>query len=64
MVDEERWCIDIITQISAIQAAIDKVAIGLLDDHARTCVMPTEGEKLEERTDELMAAVARLMRRR
>lgn len=64
MVDEDRWCIDIITQISAIQAAIDKVALGLLDDHARTCVMPTEGEELEDRTDELMAAMARLMRRR
>ncbi len=64
MVDEDRWCIDIITQISAIQAAIDKVALGLLDDHARTCVMPAEGEELEDRTDELMAAMARLMRRR
>jgi len=63
MVDDDRYCIDILTQISAVQAAIDKVALGLLDDHARTCVLPTEGEELTDRTDELMAAVGRLMRR-
>jgi DNA-binding FrmR family transcriptional regulator len=33
MVDEDRYCIDVLTQISAIQAALDKVALGLLDDH-------------------------------
>ncbi|MGH6915039.1 MAG: metal-sensitive transcriptional regulator, partial [Geminicoccales bacterium] len=63
MVDDDRYCIDILTQISAIQAALDKVALGLLDDHARTCVLPTEGKALGDRTDELMAAVGRLMRR-
>ena len=63
MVDDDRYCIDILTQISAIQAALDKVALGLLDDHARTCVLPTEGQQLTDRTDELMAAVGRLMRR-
>ena len=63
MVDDDRYCIDILTQISAIQAALDKVALGLLDGHARTCVLPTEGEQLTDRTDELMAAVGRLMRR-
>ncbi|HEV2753698.1 MAG TPA: metal-sensitive transcriptional regulator, partial [Solirubrobacteraceae bacterium] len=35
MVDEDRYCIDVLTQISAVQAALDKVALGLLDDHAR-----------------------------
>src|SRR5215207_9297835 len=34
MVDDDRYCIDVITQISAIQAALDKVALGLLDEHA------------------------------
>jgi DNA-binding FrmR family transcriptional regulator len=63
MVDEDRYCIDVLTQISAVQAALDKVALGLLDEHARHCVMPTEGEQQAERTDELMAAVGRLMRR-
>ena len=63
MVDEDRYCIDVLTQISAVQAALDKVALGLLDEHARHCVMPTGGEQQAERTDELMAAVGRLMRR-
>ena len=35
MVDEDRYCIDVLTQISAAQAALDKVALGLLDDHAK-----------------------------
>src|SRR5260221_5387436 len=63
MVGEDRYCIDVLTQISAIQAALDKVALGLLDGHARTCVVGAETELQEERTAELMAAVGRLMRR-
>jgi DNA-binding FrmR family transcriptional regulator len=63
MVAEERYCIDVLTQIAAVQAALDKVALGLMDDHARHCVISGPGELKEERTEELMAAVARLMRR-
>jgi DNA-binding FrmR family transcriptional regulator len=64
MVDDERYCIDILTQISAIQAALDKVALGLLDDHAKHCVVGAgDAASREQRTDEMMAAVGRLMRR-
>jgi DNA-binding FrmR family transcriptional regulator len=63
MVDDDRYCIDVLTQIGAVQAALDKVALGVLDDHARTCVIAAEGELRDERTAELMAAVGRLMRR-
>jgi DNA-binding FrmR family transcriptional regulator len=63
MVGDDRYCIDILTQISAIQAALDKVALGLLDGHARTCVVGAEGDLQEERTAELMAAIGRLTRR-
>ena len=64
MVDEDRYCIDILTQISAVQAALDKVALGLLDGHAKHCVLGAEGaESQEEKTAEMMAAVARLMGR-
>ena len=63
MVDEDRYCIDVLTQIAAIQAALDKVALGLMDDHARHCVVDGPADLKEERTVELMAAVARLMRR-
>ena len=63
MVEEDRYCIDVLTQISAVQAALDKVALGLMDDHARHCVVGGPRPNEEERTDELMAAVGRLMRR-
>jgi DNA-binding FrmR family transcriptional regulator len=63
MVEDDRYCIDVITQISAIQAALDKVALGLLDEHARHCVVGGPDDLKADRTDELMAAVARLMRR-
>ena len=63
MVDEDRYCIDVLTQISAVQAALDKVALGLLDDHAHHCVIGAETAEQDEKTDELMAAVGRLMRR-
>jgi CsoR family transcriptional regulator, copper-sensing transcriptional repressor len=63
MVADDRYCIDVITQISAVQAALDKVALGLLDDHARHCVVGGPDTRKDERTEELMAAVGRLMRR-
>ena len=63
MVEQDRYCIDVLTQISAIQAALDKVALGLLDGHARTCVLEAPAGQREERTVELMGAVGRLMRR-
>ena len=64
MVAEDRYCIDVITQISAVQAALDKVALALLSDHASHCVVGGHaGGDQDELTDELMAAVARLMRR-
>jgi DNA-binding FrmR family transcriptional regulator len=64
MVDEDRYCIDVITQISAIQAALDKVALGLLSQHADHCVIHGHGGHTpEENVEELMAAVTRLMRR-
>ncbi len=63
MVEEDRYCIDVLTQIAAVQAALDKVALGLLDDHAHHCVVGGPEDLKADRTDELMAAVGRLMRR-
>jgi DNA-binding FrmR family transcriptional regulator len=63
MVDDERYCIDVLTQISAIQAALDKVGLGLLDGHARHCVAGATGAKQDELTDELMGSVGRLLKR-
>ena len=63
MVEQDRYCIDVLTQIAAAQAALDKVALGLLDDHAKHCVVDAADSERGEKTDELMAAVGRLLRR-
>ena len=64
MVEEDRYCIDVLTQISAIQAALDKVALGLLDGHTRHCLIGEGSQEASGRqADELMSAVGRLMRR-
>jgi DNA-binding FrmR family transcriptional regulator len=63
MLAEDRYCVDVLTQIAAAQAALDKVALGLLDDHARHCVVGADEGDREERTGELLNAVGRLMRR-
>ena len=64
MVEEDRYCIDVLTQISAVQAALDKVALGLLDDHVKHCVVGGQGPgSQEDLTEELMAAVGRLVAR-
>ena len=63
MVEDDRYCIDVLTQISAVQAALDKVALGLLDDHAKHCVIGADPANRADKTHELMAAVGRLMRR-
>ena len=61
MVQDDRYCIDILTQIGAIQAALDKVSLGLLDGHARVCM--TGGQDTGPQVDELMGAVGRMLGR-
>ena len=65
MVEEDRYCIDVLTQISAIQAALDRVALGLLDDHARHCLVGGHGGPTdpEDQVHELMSAVGRMLSR-
>lgn len=62
MVDEERYCIDILTQVNAVKAALDAVAINLLDDHVRHCVTDAvrHGDG-EEKVSELSAAIGRFL---
>jgi DNA-binding FrmR family transcriptional regulator len=62
MVEEDRYCIDVVTQVTAIQAALDKVALELLSDHASHCVIDAPEADRPERTEELMGAVKRLLR--
>jgi DNA-binding FrmR family transcriptional regulator len=65
MVDEEQYCIDILTQISALTKAIESVALGLLDEHLRHCVVDAAragGPAADEKISEASAAIARLVR--
>ena len=65
MVEDDRYCIDVLTQISAIRSALESVAVGLLDGHVRHCVadaVVTGGDTATERLDEATAAIARLIK--
>lgn len=65
MVQEDKYCIDVLTQISAAQAALDKVALELLRDHAKHCLNNSSvgSGKHGEKADELIGAVSRLLSR-
>jgi CsoR family transcriptional regulator, copper-sensing transcriptional repressor len=62
MVEDDRYCMDILTQINAARAALDKVALGLLAGHARHC-LTSEGSTAESQADELVSAVGRMLSR-
>jgi len=62
MVDEDAYCIDILTQVAAVQTALEQVAVNVLDGHVRHCVADAvagDGPGSDEKLDELMAAVRR-----
>ena len=65
MVDDDRYCIDILDQISAITRAMQQVSLGLLHDHLEHCVadaVHAGGPQAQEKVDEAIAAIARLVR--
>ncbi len=65
MIDEEAYCIDILTQVSALTSALQNVALGLLDDHLKHCVVGaarTGGPEAEEKILEASRAIARLVK--
>jgi DNA-binding FrmR family transcriptional regulator len=64
MVEDDRWCPDILVQIAAIGAALDKVALGLAEGHVRHCIIEAAGddEHRQEMTTELMHALGQLVR--
>ena len=62
MVDEDAYCVDILTQVAAVQTALEQVAVNVLDAHVRGCVagaVAADGDGADEKLDELMAAVRR-----
>jgi DNA-binding FrmR family transcriptional regulator len=64
MVDEERYCIDVLTQVSAVQSALESVALLLLRDHTEHCVAEAiRSGDANDKVRELSEAVERLVRR-
>jgi DNA-binding FrmR family transcriptional regulator len=62
MVEDGRWCPDILQQIAAVRAALDKVALGLASGHVQHCMaMSDDPKRRDEMTDELMSALGRLV---
>ncbi|MEV4705428.1 metal-sensitive transcriptional regulator [Actinoplanes sp. NPDC049316] len=63
MVDEDTYCIDVLTQISAATKALQAVAVGLLEDHLRHCVVQAAADgNADAKVKEATAAIARLVR--
>jgi DNA-binding FrmR family transcriptional regulator len=64
MVDEEAYCVDVLTQISSAVSALEKVGTILLKDHIEHCVRESieKGESADEKIDELTAAVERFLK--
>jgi DNA-binding FrmR family transcriptional regulator len=68
MVDEDRYCIDILTQISAVTTALESLAFRILDDHVQNCVAGAlasgDPEEAQAKSEELLQAVHRFSRSR
>lgn len=66
MIDEDRYCIDVLTQISSATRALQGVAVSMLDDHVHHCVRDAIGqgpEAADEKIDEALEVIHRLIRR-
>jgi DNA-binding FrmR family transcriptional regulator len=68
MVEEERYCIDVLTQIAAVSTALESLSVKLLEDHVRHCVAGAlaagDAESAERKSEDLLAAVQRFSRTR
>ncbi|HEX2284851.1 MAG TPA: metal-sensitive transcriptional regulator [Mycobacterium sp.] len=65
MIDEDKYCIDVLTQISAVNSALQSVALGLLEEHLGHCVtqaVAEGGSQADEKLAEASAAIARLVK--
>jgi len=65
MIDENKYCIDVLTQISAVNSALQAVALALLDEHLNHCLtnaVAAGGEEADAKLAEASAAIARLVR--
>ncbi|MFY9914885.1 MAG: metal-sensitive transcriptional regulator [Nocardioidaceae bacterium] len=65
MVEEDKYCIDVLTQVSAATSALESFALSMLDEHLRSCVshaVQEGGQEADDKITEASAAIARLVR--
>ena len=62
MIEEDTYCIDILTQVSAVTKALQSVAVGLLDQHVRHCVSHADANESDEMITEATRAIERLLK--
>jgi CsoR family transcriptional regulator, copper-sensing transcriptional repressor len=65
MIEDDKYCIDVLTQVSAVNKALEAVALGLLDEHLKHCVteaVAEGGEIADRKVAEASAAIARLVK--
>ena len=65
MIEDDKYCIDVLTQVSAVNKALEAVALGLLDEHLKHCVIEAVaegGQVADDKVAEASAAIARLVR--
>ncbi len=65
MIEDDKYCIDVLTQVSAATKALEAVALGLLEEHLRHCVaqaVAEGGDTAEQKVAEASAAIARLVK--
>ena len=62
MVEQDQYCIDVLTQVSAATKALQAVALGLLDEHLEHCVVQAVGDEQQAKLKEASAAIARLVK--
>ena len=62
MVESDRYCVDVLTQISAVNSSMQKIGLLLLEDHIRGCIANAEGDDLDVKLEELNTAIARFTR--
>ena len=65
MIEQDRWCPDVVTQVSSVTRALQEVAVGLLNDHLHACVMDAarkDPADAEEKLDEVASAIRQVVR--
>ena len=61
MVDEEKYCVDILVQVAAVRAALDRVALGVLEEHVKGCVATAEPRDADAMSEELLEVIERFI---